>query len=332
VQGLVTRLNAFSTLENYARANSWDIGEGFIEAKPPSDGPASKTVVRNPAPHVTGKPLLPSNGIKATGIDRDSIGKVQTKLFRSAYTEARYTPPMVLIHEQADLNHDFWDEHYLTYKNQIVGVCGLKNDSKKIKKLAKYFEKNKRALQAFVACTSVKMFTQHATTLSATDIFNLPYPAESELDLSEFEQILIDDIVDFGRDHVRLGEKSTVSTSSGSDGLNAFNETFANSINAIYKKKPLRFLEPVIWPGVICQPYMFGNGTIDWDGVEQLQTKLDGLLKEEKGAGLKITRIARIYDGNCIFLLKPNTLRYWLRSIALRDADETLADLWDQGF
>ena len=176
------------------------------------------------------------------------------------------------------------------------------------------------------------MFTRKATAISALDIVSLPYPKNFDLEIAPVEKIVVDDTVDFYRDLVRLGEKSRAMTQDATVGLGKFNETFTSSINAIYKKKPLCVLEPVIWPGIICQPFMFGEGKIDWDGVEQLQTKLDGLLKEEKGAGLKITRIARIYDGNCIFLLKPNTLRYWLRSIALRDADETLADLWDQGF
>ena len=60
--------------------------------------------------------------------------------------------------------------------------------------------------------------------------------------------------------------------------------------------------------------------------------QLDALLREQRSSGLTITRIARIYDGACIYLLKPDRLRYWLRSVALRDADETMADLWDQGF
>jgi hypothetical protein len=30
-------------------------------------------------------------------------------------------------------------------------------------------------------------------------------------------------------------------------------------------------------------------------------------------------------------MLKPDRLRYWLRSMALRDADETLSDLRAQG-
>jgi hypothetical protein len=43
-------------------------------------------------------------------------------------------------------------------------------------------------------------------------------------------------------------------------------------------------------------------------------------------------RILRIFDGPFVLLIKPDRLRYWLRSIALRDADEALADLRGMGF
>jgi hypothetical protein len=39
-----------------------------------------------------------------------------------------------------------------------------------------------------------------------------------------------------------------------------------------------------------------------------------------------IQRIAKIYGKDRIVLVKPKQLRYWLPSIALRDADETFAD------
>jgi hypothetical protein len=71
---------------------------------------------------------------------------------------------------------------------------------------------------------------------------------------------------------------------------------------------------------------------VDWSGDDGLKGKLDILLHEQKGTTLHVTRIARIYDGNFVFLLKPDRLRYWLRSVALRDADETLSDLRAQGF
>jgi hypothetical protein len=86
------------------------------------------------------------------------------------------------------------------------------------------------------------------------------------------------------------------------------------------------------WPGVICQPFVFGDGKVDWTEADELKGKLDSLLHEQRGTTLHVTRIARIYDGKFIFLLKPERLRYWLRSVALRDADETLSDLRAQGF
>jgi hypothetical protein len=179
---------------------------------------------------------------------------------------------------------------------------------------------------------SLRLFTQKATTLSGADILALPYPETGSLDLSNNERILVDDIVDYLRDYVRLGEHSEVMKRLAHDALASFVGVFATQITAVYKKNPLRSLSPQSWPGVICQPFAFGKGRVDWAGAEELKGKLDTLLHEQQGTTLHVTRIARIYDGNFIFLLKPDRLRYWLRSIALRDADETLADLRAQGF
>jgi hypothetical protein len=164
------------------------------------------------------------------------------------------------------------------------------------------------------------------------DIKSLPYPENENLDLSPNEEILVDDIVDYYRDLIRLGEDSAAMKKTGHEKLSDFTGVFARQVNAIYKKNPLRVLDQQTWPGVICQPFVFGKGKVDWSGADELQDKLDGLLREQKSETLRVTRIARIYDGNFVFLLKPDRLRYWLRSVALRDADETLADLRAQGF
>lgn len=71
---------------------------------------------------------------------------------------------------------------------------------------------------------------------------------------------------------------------------------------------------------------------MEWQGADALKDRLASLLQERQGQSLQITRIARIYDGNFVFLLKPDRLRFWMRSVALRDADEMLADLRVQGF
>jgi hypothetical protein len=42
--------------------------------------------------------------------------------------------------------------------------------------------------------------------------------------------------------------------------------------------------------------------------------------------------VVKIYDGDLIYLIKPKELRYWLQSIALRDADESIVDLYNAGY
>lgn len=323
VVGFVNRLQKFRTLAEYAREMGWDYGEGYIEGAHGTPRPAS---------HIVGKALLPSGAIDDTGINASKITIAPKRPIECPRSETRFTPPMILIHEQFNLHHDIWTKNYLTYKNQIVGFCAQKTDSDRLFTLADYLFREKKVLRAFVAATSVKLFTQHATTLSGADVFELPYPNSGELILSLHERILVDDIVDYYRDLIRLGEDSTAMQNSGITALPMFNDVFTTRINGVYKKNKLRALEAYTWPEVICQPYIFGKGKINWSGADELKEKLDSLLQEKRGAGLNITRIARLYDDACIYLIKPNRLRYWLRSIALRDADETLADLMKQGF
>jgi hypothetical protein len=204
------RLRHFPTLGEYAEALGWDYGEGFIEAKPKSDPTGGKARKLQRAKHLTGKPLLPSNAITDKGIDKNSLSVVDATFFKSPYTPARYSSPMVLIHQQYNLNHAFWNEGYLTYKNQIVGFCGKPTQAAEVETVSSRMALHKRPLQAFVAGTSVKLFTQHATTLSAVDVISLPYPENGDLDLSPNEQVIVDDIVDYFRDFIRLGEDSAV--------------------------------------------------------------------------------------------------------------------------
>jgi len=243
-----------------------------------------------------------------------------------------YTPPLLLIHKQEDLNFGTWNNSYLTYQHTIFGISAALGDQTLLKLAADWLTSQKRALQAIIALSGTSNFTSKATAILSKDILKLPFPEDWNLAISKHEQIIIDDIIDYYREFIRLGEDSAALIQPGINALPDFNKTYTKQINAIYKDKPLRTLTPYHWQGVICQPYIFGEGEVDWEGVDELKGRLDTLLREQRGSGLNVTRIARIYDGDCIYLLKPDRLRYWLRSIALRDADETLADLWDQGF
>jgi hypothetical protein len=323
VLDFVSRLKKFETLAQYAEKKGWDYGEGWIEAK------QGKRLV---AEHITGKPYLPSKYLTTKGIDETKIKIVEAKRFKSYYTEKRFTPPMVIVREHMDFPNVLWTKFYLTYSQQIVGFCAPDRHLDELRMVCQWLNKFKSTLQAYLAATSPRLFGQRATALTANDILSLPFSIDRKFKLSMHEQIIVTDIVNYYRDFVRLGEESEAMKKSASTALPAFNNVFISRINGIYKNNKLQALDKYTWPGVVCQPYAFGKGKVDWSGADELKEKIDTLLREKRGGGLNITRIARLYDGACIYLIKPDRLRYWLRSIALRDADETLADLTEQGF
>jgi hypothetical protein len=238
-----------------------------------------------------------------------------------------------MIHKHLDIPHGYLPDGYMTYQHEIFGIsAAAQDDGSQLLRLAKWLDSARNSLLAYIAASSVAGFVSKATAILSDDIKRLPYPADENLNLSPLEEILAADIVDYYRKLIRLGEDSDAMKKPGVPALPAFNDVFTARISAVYKKNKLRALAPQSWPGVVCQPYIFGKGDVDWNGAEELKDKLNSLLKEKKG-NINITRIARLYDGNTgIYLLKPNQLRYWLRSVALRDADETLADLIEQGF
>jgi hypothetical protein len=323
VLAFADRLKTFQTLGQYAMAQGWDFGEGFIEGR--------RGVSRS-SDHIVGKALLPSDALTLDGIDESQIVIAEDKDIEGPRSAARFTPPMLLVREHMDLPHQVWSKSYLTYKNKIVGFAAPRKQQDLIAQVDRLLTAEAVALRAFAAAVSVRLFTQKATTLSAADILALPMPSDGKLDVSVNERIVVDDIVAYQRDLVRLGDDSAAMKDDGSHMLPSFNKTLLAQVNQIYKHKPLKALTAQTWPGVICQPFVFGIGDVDWDGAEGLKGKLNTLLRQQKGSSLYVTRIARIYDGQFLFLLKPDRLRYWLQSIALRDADEMLSDFRAQGF
>lgn len=324
VLDFVNRFNKLSNLGQYASGCKWDFGEGWIEGEEGN---------RLPAAHITNKPYLPSKYLTENGIDENGIDpSCQVQLFKSYYTEKRFTPPMLLIRSQSELHHGLREKGYLTYTQRIIGFCDPNNNTEKLRAVSNWLETFKTPLRAYLAATSPRVFTQKSTALSKEDIVSLPIDLSGKFQLTSHEQLIVNDIVNYYCDLIRVGSKSSAMSQSGIPSLQVFNDIFCTRINAIYKKNKLHALQEQTWPGVICQPYIFGTGKVDWTGTDELKGKLDAILKEKRGGGLNITRIARIYDGACIYLIKPDRLRYWLQSVALRDSDETLADLAIQGF
>ncbi len=323
VLSFVERLRSYQTLDEYAARQGWTFGQGYI---------AGGKGVSKPADHIVGQPMLPTSALGESGIDERAIVTVPNTPIQDPRPPEQFTPPFLLIKRNESLQHHLWTSHYLTFKDSFVGLAAPTSDLKKLGTVERWLSGEIVALRAFCAATSIVNLTRRATALACLDIKSLPFSENGDLELSFSEKIIANDIVNYQRDLVRLGDKSDALTKSGHSALPAFNRTFLASINGIYTENPLIAQQHQSWPGIICQPYSFGPVDIDWTDTEKLRGRIDALLKERKSSSLSITRITRIYDDNILFLIKPDRLRFWLRSIALRDADEVLVDLRMQGF
>ena len=323
VRDFVERLWRYPTLRDFATHHDWNFGEGYI---------AGQRGIAGPSEHLIGKPLLPTTALSEAGIDVSNLETVPDRPIKDPKTAGRFTPPFLLVKEHEDLHQGLWQGHYLAYKHSIVGFAANQCDLAHLKKIEAWLRNERTVLRAYIAGISGRLFVQRATAILAADILALPYPEDQDLDLSANERIVAQDIVGFQREFIRRGTGSALMQRASEGALDMFDETFTAQINTVYGRQPLRWQGRYHWSGAVCSAYVFGDGAVDWSGADTLKTKLDALLKERRGSSLTITRIARLYDQNFLFLLKPDRLRYWTRAIALRDADDVLADLRTQGF
>lgn len=104
---------------------------------------------------------------------------------------------MVLIREQMDLHQAIWTASYLTYKQQLVGLCATPTELSELRWVHDWMTANAAALRAYVAVSSPGLFIQKATAVQADDIYTLPFPVNGDLGLTINDHILVSDLLDF---------------------------------------------------------------------------------------------------------------------------------------
>ena len=320
---LVERLMGLPNLKCFVKEQGWDYGEGYMVGTPESNEVID---------YLYNQPVIPPEAIKPDGtIDEGKISTQREKCFYRPTRKTLYEVPLVLIRQTDNFNAAYWDKYNLTYNSEVLGIA-LNGQSKAKHHL--FFRRlfNSRAFfRGWIALTSTKAGLQRDTALNKSDIDDCPFPTnEADLDLSSNDEIILNDAFDYYRDYQRLGDDADMMRPATPADHQEFARIYTRQINTVHKK--LRPLPTKSWAGICCQPFVFGNAEPDWKDTESLTDRLTALLCSKKSATLTTVRILRVFDGPFVFLIKPDRLRYWLHSIALRDADESLADLRRMGF
>ncbi|MCB0631320.1 MAG: N-6 DNA methylase [Lewinella sp.] len=351
---LLKSLENFATLREYLaemeEMRGWKYGEGYIVGH--RGNLKSKEIISNGRTRkfydnvhwITGKKSIITESVKESGefewfIERETLFEWPRRKTRRIFQA-----PHILI--KANLGTEripvIFSEEYMCFKDKIIGIHSPEKDKKLLKSLYAHLNKFSSLNRLICICSSgqagVSMSSQ---VLLKTDIMNLPYPENPiDLNLSNNEIIIQNDVLDYYIKSNASSETSPLSQPVQGNELKEYGEVFCKTLNPIYEKgrqkwfvhgyheaeQAIAFAFCYGLPKLGILSNMFDDGL---DGIERL-------LQNETRRNFRITRVLREYlhiEGyDVLIFIKPKTVRYWLKSIALRDADETFSDLKRTGF
>jgi N-6 DNA Methylase len=315
------RLLKIKTLEVYVARKGWVYSEGFTL------GNRAK-----PAPFLTNLRLLPTSAFTIEGIEEDRLETLLETHFEAPRRAELFAAPLVLLKEHESLPIAFWDQDALAYSHKIVGIHAPTEERKALFEVFRFLVKHKRFHRFCCLVNGTQALVGKATAIQKQDIDRLPFPDDpSELDLTFWEETLKEDVLNHMAEYIRLGQDSNLlkKAAKPSD-LQEFSMLYVRLLGSLYRS--LQAHEPIFLNGLIAQSFYFGTRPdMSWLTTD-CQESLHRLIYEKSRESLQTVRVVRYYEGNVIVIVKPDRLRYWIRSTAIRDADDTLIDLRQQGW
>ncbi len=351
---LVARISTLPTLKDYldkmVETKGWKVGQGWIKIQRSDKDVMNKIELlqdkinlsskeknelqklkhKYVANWITDYPYIKTEDLDHNGIIKTEICPVKYFHRHRKDNKEIFEPPHLLIKESVKGKKIpvVLSNEYLTFKNKIFGIHAPKNDLAKLNKLEKYLSSSDKV--ALMWLLSGQVITSREAVPLKADILSLPDPSQN-FKYDTIEEVLLDDIIYHYTEFRKNGEKSKILNKVSKSDLTEFGDYYCRILNSVYDS--FHPSKPVFGEDFIVFPFILGETPeIEIpESIESIEEILRNLINHKAGYNLWIKRILRVYHKNVIFLYKPNQKRYWLRSIAIRDADETFLDLFKQG-
>ncbi|WP_147677293.1 HsdM family class I SAM-dependent methyltransferase [Algibacter pacificus] len=333
---LIRKISLFPVLEDYLlekeKNNNWHFGVGFIVGNKKRKDEDNIVFMQN---------NIPTSKFTESGFGKnDIIIQDKDEYIEAPRNKEIYSPPLLLIKRSIGKKTIpvFISDSYITYRDEIIGIHSPEEDKELLFKIKNRIYNNQLYRFHLLATSSRAGITKSTFPVYKKDIMNLPFPEEEkDIELTKYEEILINDTLNYGLEF--LGKETNVKAlkTTTKKEINGFGNIFCDILNSLFKTDSKEYYQENIYQteSFICAIFKYGNSkSIASDKLvnEKIENHIAELVYNKLGTSYRINRVVKIYDGDSIYLLKPKELRYWLQSIALRDADETIVDLYNAGF
>lgn len=334
----IKRLKTYPTLREYIdKQDGWAFTLGYR---------ASNNPARPKSSHITGKEFLPTENLTEQGINISEFPVETSEHFHHTGDEKIYYAPHILIRANVGKNQIpmiYLPKEDLRFKEKIIGLSAPTKDQQKLDDIFSYLLDNNQLLRAYLFASSSQCLVDRGSAVQVGDIKNLPYLdlGINSLDsqITEFDNILINDIVKYYQDAIRRPESTLMQqpilSTELSSILNKYSKTFCDCLNKVYAHKNYKFtlaesgyfhFRNFIFVIFHYNSNLESKTKFSKKIPANVIEKIENLSTLDKGYA-SFRRIIKIYEKDTVLFIKPNLHRYWLKSIALRDADDVIADI-----
>jgi hypothetical protein len=338
---IVARFSNIQTINDYLdykKKDGWNHGEGYIVGHDNSKSETQLIALKfHEGLHLREQKTLKTNALTECGLENDAFEIEQNRYYRRERNPKLFNPPFVLIKElfgEERIPTYFSDEHFI-YKHQIMGISAPLDERQILKDFYDGFNKNNDIYRLLISLTSNHFLISWSSAISKSSILNLPSPLNDvSFKLSYSEETIKNDVLIYIIENIRKGENSMISKQASLEQLKLFSIDYCKTLNSIYQSDKKKFRLHHVFEAstyYACEYHLskkaFDETLIKLETSSKAINNLDSLLIKEYGLSAHITRVLKVFQNNKIYLIKPKPLRYWLKSIALRDADETLTEI-----
>lgn len=348
----VERLQREKTLEQFMKKHALKSGVGYNIAYN-QDNPPEKILNNPPIEYIYGKETIIADTF-------DDEGNFETKIETAKWIQeprvkALYEPPHIILHANiggSKLKLCYVNK-YVCFTDSFIGIYADEQEDYFLKEIANRLQSIKYAnlYQAYILSTSGYILIDRERVIKKADIDHLPFPEhEEKIKPSYSEQILIKDVLDYMMHLAKASENSPLyvpmyvpNVPTSVLGLKEYGEVFCKILNATYDTGERKFRAGKVQVSdmFICYPFYYGESERQWE-IEEIKVdfaeNIQEILLNQLQINAYIQKLIRFHGideatkDNIVYFIKPNTKRYWLKSIAIRDADETFSDLVEAGY
>lgn len=320
-----------TTLEDYVlnhlKIEKEAYSEGFMKGTPKGE----KSGKNKLCDYIVNKPIL-----NADNFSEDNLSELDSnQKFYYTPNEKAFFGPIIAIKEQITKSQLLIRniKNDTAYDSRIVGIS--LNGIPQHRDLYAILKQNERinALKTIATCS--QFFLGSSSVIQKADIDNWMVPLEEDhLALSFSEQIIVDDVLDYIYPSWYEAEKAIINKNYTTiESIKEYAEIFNQAFNAVYKKqnKEQKLKRIIEGNSFFALEFYYSDETFNTTEIYS-ESEMQKILYHQTSGNAVINRILRIYGDNTITFVKPKNLRYWLKSIALRDIDDVFEDMLDAGY